>query len=124
MTAKLLTTPTKLDWEIYAGDTVIEEFTLIADGSPVVLTGSTVSAHARTSVRDSLPALQAVCVLTDPTNGKFTVEWDGTDLQNVVLDQPAGEKWAGVWDLQVASAGGLRTWVQGRMVVYLDVTRV
>lgn len=123
MTAKLQTTPAKLDWEMYAGDTVSEQFTLIADSAPVDLTGTTITAHARATVRDTDPALVATCQVSDPTNGVFTVSWDGTDLQDIVLGLASGDRWQGVWDLQVSSIGGLRTWLQGRMIVLLDVTR-
>jgi hypothetical protein len=91
-------------------------------GTPIDLTGCTVSAQARKTASDPLPAITAACTVTDAPGGQALVTWDGTDVSGL-MPTPA-VSWDGVWDLQLADTGGvIRTVAAGKFGAVMDVTR-
>jgi hypothetical protein len=67
------------------------------------------------------PALTAEITVVDAPNGKATLRWPGDDVRALVN---GSAKWAGVWDLQVASGpDDPTTVVAGKWSAETDVTR-
>lgn len=121
--ATLRSIPDVLDWEWYVGDTEPEVF-MVTGESPVDLTGAVIEAQVRSAPKDSAVAVQADVVLTDAAAGRFTVGWPADELRALV-DAARGDRWAGVWDLQITLAdGSIRTRVAGRFIAVYDVTRL
>lgn len=107
---------------IRAGDRNEFTLTLHTNGTPLNLTGMTVTASARKTATDPDPAaITAVVVVTDAAAGKATIRWPGDEVRTALAGLLT---WKGVWDLQVGSAGGdPQTLVAGKMTAEMDVTR-
>jgi|SRR5215831_14626109 len=111
---------------VRAGDRNPIHFAVTVKGSPMDLTGLTLSAMARTKVTDESPAVTADIVIDpDPTTGEFDLSWPGPD---VAASIPSGKTgWQGVWDLQADDGSpdgtGVTTLMGGSISVVLDVTR-
>lgn len=118
---KISTTPTALDWDVYAGDNNRVTFQVTA-GDPVDLTGATIAAQARASAASTAVALTGTVGTSGLALGEFTVAWDGEAIRTLLGSL---ETWQGVWDLQVTLAGETlpRTHFRGRFTATLDVTR-
>lgn len=92
-------------------------------GDPVNLTGSTLTSQARKRAQDAdPPALVAVCEITVPLNGEYTIRWPG-DAVATLLGTAAS--WSGVWDFQLddGSPDGPITIAAGAFGAVWDVTR-
>jgi hypothetical protein len=85
-------------------------------GTPVDITGYTITAQIRAS-QDATDILASfACTITDAPAGKWTIAL--TDAQTTTLPSSA------YWDLQLTSPGGVtRTFAAGRVKVTRDVTR-
>jgi hypothetical protein len=105
---------------VRAGDTNDMQVTIISGGTPMDLTGVTVSAQARELSTDETPAITATVTVTDAAGGVVVVLWDGDDVRGVLAG--AG-RWDGVWDLQVDNAGDVTTVAAGTFEAVMDVTR-
>jgi len=96
-------------------------FSITNGGTPVDLTGQTLSAQARKKITDANPAVTAVVTITDAVNGKGTIRWPG---DQVTTSMGGRSSWTGVWDLQVAAgADEVTTLVEGKFSAVMDVTR-
>ena len=106
---------------VRAGDRNLFTVTIKSAGTPVDLTGFTVTAQARKTSID-VENLVAVVTLTDPTNGTITIRWPGDAVTTLLA---GAESWAGVWDLQIddGSADDPVTIVAGKFAAVMDVTR-
>lgn len=125
MSSKVDFGPAKLDLkDLPAGDDVAILLTFTDNDGPQDITGATISAQARTTATaDDPPALSAQVTITDPSNGKVSVLWSGTDTRTLISGDA---RWSGVWDLEVTLAGQAnpRTVLGGRFSIQTDVTRV
>lgn len=105
---------------VRAGDRNLITVTLTSKGTPVNLTGYTVTAQARKKSTD-LTALSAVIAVDDAVAGKISIRWPG-DLVTTLLDGKA--TWNGVWDLQIDTAGSdPLTVAAGTFGAVMDVAR-
>ena len=112
--------PPKLDLAgIRAGDRNQIQMTLTTGGVPVDLTGVLLTAQARETVGTEV-ALTAVCTVTDPTHGVFTMRWPGNAVRDLVAGAPS---WTGVWDLQMGTEDTAQTILAGSFTADNDVTR-
>ena len=73
------------------------EFSVIKDGSPVDLTGSTILFYMKNSSTGTVKVNGGSCTITDATNGKCRYTWGATDLDT------AGDY---VGEIQITFAGG------------------
>ena len=94
--------PGEMDWIVYAGDRNKETFEIVSATDPVDITGAVVEAQARTTAKEPTVALTAAVDLTDPTLGRFTVQWDGDAVRTLLA---GSDSWEGVWDLQIIESG-------------------
>lgn len=109
---------------IRAGDTNAFDFLLHYAGTPMDLTGATVTAEARRTPADDVVAVAAVCTITDAAGGRVRVAWDGEAVR-ALMPNPEST-WAGVWDLQVAGPGmppAVDTLAGGKFTAEMDVAR-
>jgi hypothetical protein len=107
---------------VRAGDRNLVTVTLHQAGAPLDLTGLTLTSQVRKKATDvDPPALTADVTVIDAPAGKATVRWPGDDVRTLVN---GAAKWAGVWDLQVASPpDDPVTLVAGKWSAEADVTR-
>jgi hypothetical protein len=115
--------PACIDIEgVRAGDRNTVTITLHQGGVPLDLTGLTLTSQVRKKATDvDPPALTAEITVVDAPNGKATLRWPGDDVRALVN---GSAKWAGVWDLQVASGpDDPTTVVAGKWSAETDVTR-
>ena len=107
---------------VRAGDRNQMTITVRLDGSPVDLTGQTVTAQARkTTNAPDPPAVTAVIEVTDAAAGALILRWPG-DAVRAVLG--TATKWDGVWDMQVqGSSEDPVTVAAGKFAAVSDVTR-
>ena len=115
--------PACIDIEgVRAGDRNLVTLTLNQGGAPLDLTGLTLTSQVRKKATDPDPAaLTADVIVTDAPNGMCTLRWPGDDVRTLVN---GAAKWAGVWDLQVASPpDDPVTLVAGKWSAEADVTR-
>ncbi len=115
-------TPPRLDISgVRAGDRNQVQMTLSSDGTPVNLTGLTLSAQARLTPVDAV-ALSAVITVTDAPNGVFLLRWDGDEVRTM-LD--GATTWSGVWDLQLGDETDdtAQTILAGTFKIDMDVTK-
>jgi hypothetical protein len=106
---------------IRAGDRNLFQITIRQSGSALDLTGYTITAQARATPPDTVH-LDAVCAITDATNGKVDVSWPG-DAVTAWIGTHTVQK--GVWDLQLDDGSGGDPWtvIAGSFSAELDVTR-
>jgi hypothetical protein len=106
---------------VRAGDRNAFTVTITADGDPVNLTGSTLTAQARKLANDPDPAaLTATVTVTDAANGTAEIVWPGAAVTTML---GASASWTGVWDLQRTTAAGSTTVCAGAFTAVMDVTR-
>jgi hypothetical protein len=120
--ASVSSCPADLSWCVYAGDRNSELFEFLTVTDPWDITGAVVTAQARVTAVDPLPALTAVCTVVDPVNGLVTVAWDGEEVRTLLA---GADRWTGVWDLQIVEQGQTlpRTMARGAITAVMDVTR-
>jgi hypothetical protein len=106
---------------IRAGDRNMIELTISYKGTPLNLTGYTLTAQARKTPPDPVVALTAQIAIVDAPNGQITITWPGADVSSLFTG--GIDTWAGVWDLQVGSGGNITTIAAGKLQAVLDVTR-
>jgi hypothetical protein len=111
-----MATPGTLNLTYHEGDDEAYVFQLTdSGGSPISLVGSTVACEVRDNPGGTLLAT-AVCVLTDASNGIFTVNLDKDDTRAM-----AGARLK--YDVQITNSGGkTRTYIIGDMVGTKEVT--
>lgn len=106
---------------VRGGDRNLISVTITSKGTPVNLTGYTVTAQARKKSTDLTAALAAVVTVTSAVDGQVDIRWPG-DAVATLLDGKA--TWNGVWDLQIDTAGSdPLTVAAGTFGAVMDVTR-
>jgi hypothetical protein len=106
---------------VRAGDLNQISFTVHSKGTPVDLTGLTVTAQARTSAVSNEVALTAVIDVTDAPAGKGTMRWPGDEVRDLLA---GAAKWSGVWDMQADNnVDDPTTLCAGKFEAVMDVTR-
>jgi len=116
------TGPGRLEWSgVTAGDMNRLVFRVMADGTPMDLTGCTVAAVARKRASDPAPAMTATVTVVNAAIGLVDVAWPGESVRDVLAGR---DSWRGVWDMEIVSAGGQTTTVlAGTLVCEMDITR-
>lgn len=107
---------------VRAGDRNQIDVTLTSKGTPMNLSGLTVTAQARKKSTDPDPAITAVCTVTQASQGKLNLYWPGEDVRALLA---GAATWKGVWDLQVdnGEVDGAATVAAGKWEAEQDVTR-
>ena len=106
---------------IRAGDRNMIELTISYKGTPLNLTGYTLTAQVRKTAPDPVIALTAVINVVNAAAGVITISFPGQAVSDLLTGQAA---WDGVWDLQLASgAGDPLTIAAGKLQAVQDVTR-
>lgn len=125
MSNTINTTPPKLNWQIYVGDSNEQQFNITDNSGTVDLTGAQVLAQAREAPTSPTVSLSATITENDMAAGQFTVAWDGEAVRTL-LDAAGLSRWQGVWDLQITEAGETLpiTYARGALTATYDVTRV
>lgn len=100
--------PVTANLAAYHGDSWSQTFRLLQGDTPVDLTGCTVTSRCRGTTGDTYTMLLWI---DDPTQG------------TIRLEIPAGAQPDFYdYDIQVADAGAVTTWVKGRLQIRGDVT--
>jgi hypothetical protein len=108
--------PGKLDIQIWRNDTWQQVFTLLADTTPINLSGATVYIQVRKGCGGTL-ALTL-------TNGSGVTIGGASNNQITVSKLVNIDKGNYVYDLQVTFSGGVvKTYLEGDFIVYDDVTK-
>jgi hypothetical protein len=107
---------------VRAGDRNSFQLTITDGGTPVNLTGQTITAHAREVATDpNPPAITATITIVNAPAGILTVAFPGAAVTAALAGTAA---WSGVWDLQMQSgATDPVTLVAGTLDAVSDVTR-
>jgi hypothetical protein len=96
------------------------------DGSPIDLTGATITAQIRKLPSSATPECSATIVLTNPTAGTFTFEFVAADNADLTASDTSETSEAStyVWDLEVLDAAGKVTpLLYGNVYVWREVTK-
>jgi hypothetical protein len=105
---------------IRAGDQNILSMTIHSKGTPLNLTGKTITAQAR-STPLATTAIDAVITVVDAVGGQITIAWPGVTVATMLAGQA---KWSGVWDIQMSAPGqDAVTLAAGKFGAVMDVTR-
>ena len=108
--------PGKLDIQMWRNDTWQQVFTLLADTTPINLTGATVYIQVRKGCGGTL-ALTL-------TNGSGVTIGGASNNQVTVSKLVDIAKGNYVWDMQVTFASNVvKTYLEGDFIVYDDVTK-
>ena len=106
---------------VRAGGRNLMSATITAKGTPVDLTGFTLSAQARKKSTDPTVALQAEITVVDAVAGEVTIRWPGEDVTLLLAGKAS---WDGVWDMQMDDTlSDPVTIVEGKFNAVMDVTR-
>jgi hypothetical protein len=96
------------------------------DGSPIDLTGATITAQIRKLPSSVTAECSATIVLTNPTAGTFTFEFVAADTADLTASDTSETSEAStyVWDLEVLDAAGKVTpLLYGNVYVWREVTK-
>lgn len=118
-------TPPRLNWRVYVGDSNEEHFYIKdGDGNLLDVSSDSFLAQARPEPTSEVISLTATIDTSDAVNGHILVGWDGEAIRTLV-DSTGTETWTGVWDLQVLKEGASlpRTYARGVFSATYDVTR-
>ena len=118
MADKVSSLPAAVDLELYRGDDFgPQEFIWEQPaGTPVDITGYTITAQIRTSADDTAILASFTCVITSAALGKWTIAL--TDVETNLLPRSA------YWDMQLKSPGGFtRTFAAGKVKTTKDITK-
>lgn len=117
----------KLDLLIKQGSTFTMPFAVLnEDGTPKDLTGFTVRAQIRRTVK-STSATKTFAALVDPvpSSGRFVLTLSATETAGITAgDSPASPDSRFVWDLEMEGPGGVvLPLAYGAAVIHPEVTR-
>jgi hypothetical protein len=106
---------------VRANDRNLMTGTITAKGTPVDLTGFTLTSHAKKKRTDEIPAIVAEITVTDAAAGSFSLRWPGDQVMTTLAGKAS---WDGEWDLQMDdSLSDPVTVVEGKFNAVMDVTR-
>ena len=108
--------PGKLDIQIWRNDTWQQVFTLLADTTPINLSGATVYIQVRKGCAGTL-------VLSLTNSSGVTI--GGASNNQITVNRLVNiDKGNYVWDMQVTfTTGVVKTYLEGDFIVYDDVTK-
>lgn len=108
--------PASYDLDLYTGDTFVASFRLKSGDDYVDLSSSTVTAE----IRNADDTLYGSFSVETPAEEDGRVNLRLTSVQTANFRLFASNNYR--WDLQVATAGAVRTWVRGNLRIHRDVT--
>lgn len=110
-----------LDLEVPRNGNYYQEWQLCdSDGEPINLTGATLAMDCRAIAGDTSVIASAAILLVEPLNGQFTVNWDGSDFDNV---EGKTEIVRLAYDLKRIAGGIAEIPVRGHIVLMPEVTQ-
>lgn len=106
---------------IRAGDRNLISMTIHSKGTPLDLTGKTITAQARATPTSST-ALDSVVTIVDAAAGQLTIGWPGSAVETLLAGDAT---FKGVWDIQLSTPGedDAVTLAAGKFTAVMDVTR-